>query len=81
MSSSLKIYRTTEQRRIGAVLRSSSSLLIVGESGIGKTVLGEAIAQELQDEGYAVAVVQPASTKQLLTRIAEQLGVETQDLA
>ncbi|MBW4474691.1 MAG: ATP-binding protein [Stenomitos rutilans HA7619-LM2] len=81
MSSSLKIYRTTEQRRITAVLRSSSSLLVVGESGIGKSILGEAIAQELQEGGYLVAVAQPASTKQLLTRLAEQLGVETQDLA
>lgn len=77
----MRIYRTTEQRRISAVLRSGSSLLIVGESGIGKSVLAEAVTQELKDENYQVAAIQPASTKQLLTRIAEQFGVETQDLA
>ena len=76
----MTIYRSMEQRRISAVLRSGSSLLIVGESGIGKSVLGEAVAQELRDEGYLVAFIHPASTKQLLLRVAEQLGVETQDL-
>jgi energy-coupling factor transporter ATP-binding protein EcfA2 len=80
MSGSLKLYRVTEQRRISAVLRSGSSLLMVGESGIGKSVLGEAIAAELKAEGYLVALIQPASTKQILTRIAEQLGVDTQSL-
>ncbi len=77
----MRIYRTTEQRRIGAVLRSGSSLLVVGESGIGKSVLVEAVAQELKDEGYQLALIQPASTKQLLTLIAEQLEIDTQDLA
>lgn len=76
----MRIYRATEQRRIGAVLRSGSSLLVVAESGMGKSVLGDAIAQELQEEGYLLAIVQPASTKQLLLRIAEQLGVEVTDL-
>ena len=76
----MTLYRVAEQRRVAAVLRSRSSLLIVGESGIGKTVLGEAVAAELQAESFAVAAVQPATTKQLMTRIAEQLGVETQDL-
>ncbi|UBF27497.1 ATP-binding protein [Kovacikia minuta CCNUW1] len=76
----MNLYRVVEKRRITAVLRSGSSLLIVGEAGIGKSMLGEAVAQELKDEGYSVALIQPASTKQLLTRIAEQLGVETQDL-
>jgi anion-transporting ArsA/GET3 family ATPase len=76
----MTLYRVTEKRRITAVLRSGSSLLIVGESGIGKSVLAEAVAQELRDEGYSVAVIHPASTKQLLTRIAEQYGVELQDL-
>lgn len=76
----MTFYRVTEKRRITAVLRSGSSLLIVGESGIGKSVLGDAVAQELKDEGYAVAVIQPASTKQLLCRIAEQFGIDTQDL-
>jgi hypothetical protein len=76
----MKLYRVVEQRRVAAVLRSRSSLLIVGESGIGKTVLGEAVAAELQEEGHAVALIAPATTKQLLSRIAEQLGVETQNL-
>lgn len=76
----MTLYRMAEKRRIAAVLRSQSSLLVVGESGIGKTVLGEAVVSELREEGYAVAVCHPATTKQLMTRIAEQLGVDTQDL-
>lgn len=76
----MKIYRASEQRRISAVLRSGSSLLVVSEAGMGKSVLGSAIAEELQQEGYLVAGVQPATTKQLLLRIAEQLGVDSTDL-
>jgi hypothetical protein len=77
----MNLYRVAEKRRITAVLRSGSSLLIVGESGVGKSVLGGAVAEELQEEGYRVAMIQPATTKQLMSRIAEQLGVETQDLS
>ncbi|HEY9661030.1 MAG TPA: sigma 54-interacting transcriptional regulator, partial [Allocoleopsis sp.] len=62
----LTSYRISEKRRITAVLRSRSSLLVVGESGIGKSVLGNAVAHELRAEGYIVAIVQPATTKQLL---------------
>lgn len=76
----MNLYRVAEKRRIAAVLRSGSSLLIVGESGIGKTVLGGAVAAELQDEGYRVAIIQPATTKQLMITLAEQLGVDTQNL-
>jgi hypothetical protein len=76
----MSLYRTAEQRRIAAVLRSRSSLLVVGEAGLGKTVLAEAIAQDLQQEGHPVAVIYPATTKQLMTRVAEQLGIDTQDL-
>jgi hypothetical protein len=74
-------YRVAEKRRIRAVLRSGSSLLVVGESGMGKTVLGGAVVSDLQQEGYRVALIQPATTKQLMARIAEQLGIETQDLS
>jgi AAA domain len=76
----MRLYRVVEQRRVVAVLRSRSSLLVVGESGIGKTVLAEAVAEELRQTGCALAIVQPATTKQLMIRVAEQLGVETQDL-
>ncbi|MGI0488535.1 AAA family ATPase [Pantanalinema rosaneae CENA516] len=77
----MSLYRVTEQRRITAVLRSGSSLLVVGESGMGKSVLGESVATELRQAGYAVATLQPASTKQILYRIAEQLSIDTQDLS
>lgn len=77
----MNLYRVAEKRRITAVLRSGSNLLIVGNSGMGKSVLGKAVAQELKQEGYCVAMIQPASTKQLLTRIAEQLAIDTQDLS
>ncbi len=44
----MNLYRVAEKRRITAVLRSGSNLLVVGNPGMGKTVLGETVAQELQ---------------------------------
>ena len=70
-------YRSREQRRIVAALRANSSLLVVGEAGCGKTVLGEAVASELSFLGYRLAIAHPAPPKQVLLSIAEQTGVET----
>jgi hypothetical protein len=73
-------YRSAEQRRIVAALQADSSLLVVGESGIGKTVLGAAVAQELQSLGFTVAIARPLTAKQALIDVATQLGVETETL-
>jgi hypothetical protein len=73
-------YRSTEKRRILAALQANSSLLVVGESGIGKTVLGEAVASELEELGFTVAIARPLTVKQSLIDLAHQLGVDTMSL-
>lgn len=75
-SASPTLYRVAEKRRIVAALQANSSLLVVGEAGIGKTVLGEAVAQELTDLGFTVVHVKPLTGKQTLIDVAEQIGVE-----
>lgn len=79
-SDSPRTYRNAEKRRIVAALQANSSLLIVGEAGSGKTVLGEAVADDLSELGFTVVHAKPLSTKQTLIDIAEQLGVDPQNL-
>lgn len=79
-SVSLNLYRSREKCRIVAALTANSSLLVVGEAGSGKSVLGEAVAEELEQLGYTVAIAHPATVKQTLLSIAEQIGVETESL-
>lgn len=79
-SVSLKLYRNREKSRIVAALQANSSLLVVGEAGCGKSVLGEAVAEDLRALGFSVAVAKPATPKQTIVDIANQLGVDTEDL-
>ncbi|MGB7417393.1 MAG: ATP-binding protein [Thermosynechococcaceae cyanobacterium] len=74
------LYRSTEKNRIVAALQANSGLLVVGEAGIGKSVLGEAVAEELQELGFTVAIAHPLTVKQALSDIAHQLGVDTETL-
>ncbi|ABW26332.1 ATP-binding protein [Acaryochloris marina] len=79
-SVSLPLYRKAEKNRIVAALQANSSLLVVGEAGIGKSVLGEAVAEELQELGFMVAIAHPLTAKQAYLDIAQQLGVETETI-
>ncbi len=79
-SDSLQIYRAREFRRIVAALQANSSLLVVGEAGCGKTFLSQAITAELTEMNFQVAVTKPGTVKQILSDIAMQLGVDTEDL-
>lgn len=79
-SFSPRLYRLQEKKRIVATLQANSSLLVVGEPGIGKTLLGEVVTLEMQSLGFLVAITKPATTKQTLISIAEQLGVESENL-
>jgi hypothetical protein len=63
-----------------ASLLADSAILVVGEEGSGKSVLANAVVEKLQNDGFLVAFVEPSSVKQMLKEIAEQIGVETQDL-
>jgi hypothetical protein len=76
----LQIYRAREFRRIIAALQANSSLLVVGEAGCGKTFLAEAITAELSEMNFTVAVIRSGTVKQILSDIAVQLGVDTEDL-
>jgi hypothetical protein len=79
-SVSPRTYRNAEKRRIVAALQANSSLLVVGEPGSGKTVLGDAVSEDLSALGFTVVHTKPLSTKQALMDIAEQLGVDAQSL-
>lgn len=75
-----RLYRQAELNRIKASLLANGSILIVGEEGSGKSVLANAVVESLQDDGFTISFVEPATPKQMLKKIAEQLGVETQNL-
>jgi hypothetical protein len=72
-----RLYREHERQRIIAALLASSSILVAGEEGSGKTVLGESVADELRSQGFEVAFIEPATPKQILLELAAQLGIET----
>jgi hypothetical protein len=79
-SDSRQIYRSKEFRRLVAALVANSSLLVVGEAGCGKTFLAEAVTAELTAMNFTVAVTKPGTVKQILSEIAAQLGVDTENL-
>jgi hypothetical protein len=69
-----RIYRLEEKARILAALKANGSILLCGEEGIGKTILADAVAEELSQEGYRVTMIPtPATARQMLISIAEQL--------
>lgn len=77
-SVSPKCYRAEEKNRVLAALQADSSLLVIGEAGCGKSTLGDFVAEELSTLSFVVAVARPATTKQMLVKIAEQLGVDVE---
>lgn len=79
-SVSRRIYRQKNVTRIVAALQASKSLLVVGEAGCGKTVLAQAVAEQLRLLGFTVAEVQPRSLKESMVRLAREFGVDTSDL-
>jgi hypothetical protein len=72
-----KVYRQLELRHILASLLANGSILVAGEEGSGKSFLATSVVKQLTHDGFTVAFVEPASTKQMLKDIAEQLSVPT----
>ena len=59
-------------------LRAGSSILVLGESGSGKSTIAENVRQILEGEGYRVAIAEYlGSAKTTLQGVAQQLGVDT----
>lgn len=75
-----RFYRADVLNRSSASLLANGSILIAGEEGSGKTVLAGAVKEKLESEGFTVVMVEPATPKQMLLEMAEQLGVELQSL-
>ena len=75
-----RLYRKSELNRITASLLANGSILVAGEEGSGKSVVASAVIQKLLDDGFTVARVEPATTKQMLIQIAEQLGCDTHNI-
>lgn len=79
-ASPFRLYRQTEVQRAIASLKANSPILITGEEGSGKSVLKEAVRETLSDEGFTVASIELATTKQMLLDMCEQLGIDTYNL-
>jgi hypothetical protein len=76
-----KLYRSQEKARIIAALKANGSILMCGDEGSGKTVLMDAVRDELVAQGYLVGFIPtPATQRQMLISICEQLEIETIDL-
>ncbi len=75
-----RLYRQGDFNRIVASLLANSSILVVGAQGSGKSLLASAVVEKLRGDGFNVAFIEPATSKQMLLNIAEQLGIETQTL-
>jgi energy-coupling factor transporter ATP-binding protein EcfA2 len=75
-----KLYRVSEINRVKASLLANSSILITGETGCGKSVLAQAVVEGLEESGFKVVFVEPASTKQMLLEMAYELDINTQTL-
>jgi DNA replication protein DnaC len=72
----MKIYRLEENARILAALKANGSILLCGDEGSGKTVLLDAVREDLTVDGYRLAaILSPATVRQMLIAICEQLGV------
>ncbi|MCC5670621.1 ATP-binding protein [Nostoc sp. CHAB 5784] len=75
-----RIYRQAELNRTTASLLANGAILIAGEDGSGKSVLASAVVEKLQDDGFTVAFIEPATPKQMLLEIAHQFDIPTEDL-
>lgn len=75
-----RLYRKAELQRAIASLKANSPILITGEEGSGKSVVKEAVREALSDEGFTVASIELATTKQMLLDLCEQLGIDNYDL-
>ncbi|MBH8561926.1 ATP-binding protein [Nostoc sp. CENA67] len=75
-----KIYRQAELSRTAASLLANGAILIAGEDGSGKSVLANAVVEKLQNDGFTVAFIEPATPKQMLLEIAHQFDIPTEDL-
>jgi AAA domain len=75
-----KRYRKNELNRILASLRAAASILVVGETGSGKSLLFNDTIAQLEGEGFQVIAISTNTHKELLLDIAAQLGIEKVDI-
>ncbi|PSN17801.1 9-O-acetyl-N-acetylneuraminate esterase [filamentous cyanobacterium CCP5] len=68
-------FRSAEYQQMVSSLMQRQSLLVLGESGSGKSVLGSAIAQQFSSELKVATATYSGSSKQTLVGIAEALDV------
>lgn len=75
----LNLHQRQVEQAIAALLE-GESLLVLGEPGSGKSVLGQRVQEELEAQGRIVAIATYlGSSKGLICDIAEGLGVPTEE--
>ncbi|MEO1134691.1 MAG: AAA family ATPase [Cyanobacteria bacterium J06639_1] len=79
-SDSPPCYREREKNRIIASLQAGSSLLVVGDGGCGKTFLARLVAAELEEAGFAVALLRPTTVKDFIGRLAVAFDIDMENL-
>ncbi len=77
ITSNFQYYREMELQRVVAALKANSPILVTGDRGSGKYTLRTAVVEQLSEEGFTIAFVEPTTPKQMLVEIAEQLNVDT----
>jgi type II secretory pathway predicted ATPase ExeA len=74
------MHRAAERRLLRAVTQHKGLCLLVGETGLGKSLLARRVLEDLEEEAYEASLLvilkSGVDAVWLLTRVARQLGVQ-----
>jgi Holliday junction resolvasome RuvABC ATP-dependent DNA helicase subunit len=73
-------YRKSELKKIETALLACESLLITGETGIGKTFFSQQLCKRLQQSNYPFVNVYRGTVKQTMTGIMERLSLDLETI-
>ncbi|WP_339384997.1 ATP-binding protein [Iningainema tapete] len=76
----MRLYRQKTLEQIKATLLANNAAVVAGEQGSGKSLLAQTVAEQLRNDGFIVALIEPATPKQMLLEIAQQLEIDTHNI-